>query len=186
MSLISKCSCGRLRRFSFGVRDIQSCAGFVQPGDYTVPRSDRRAPAPSGAAWTGFGSRSLDRKDRPEPDSMTKNPAHSTPKSNHQIAQMRLHYFEQQRDHMIDIIRRLVEIESPSDNKQAVDRCSAFAAEEFAALGGRAQFHRVAGLRQSPAGGLPRRDAAETCAAAGPLRHGVSAGNADHHAVPPG
>ena len=75
---------------------------------------------------------------------MTKNPAHSTPKSNHQIAQMRLHYFEQQRDHMIDIIRRLVEIESPSDNKQAVDRCSAFAAEEFAALGGRAQFHRVA------------------------------------------
>ena len=41
------------------------------------------------------------------------------------------------------MIRRLVEIESPSDNKQAVDRCSAFAAEEFAAIGGRAQFHRV-------------------------------------------
>jgi glutamate carboxypeptidase len=56
----------------------------------------------------------------------------------------RLHYLEQRRDHMVDTIRRLVEIESPSDNKQAVDRCSAFAAEEFAALGGRAQFHRVA------------------------------------------
>lgn len=55
----------------------------------------------------------------------------------------RLHYFEQHRDQIVDTIRRLVEIESPSDNKQAVDRCSAFAAEEFAALGGRAQFHRV-------------------------------------------
>jgi len=64
-------------------------------------------------------------------------------KSGPQTAKGRLHYFEQRRDQMIDTIRRLVEIESPSDNKQAVDRCSAFAAEEFAALGGRAQFHRV-------------------------------------------
>ncbi len=59
-------------------------------------------------------------------------------------AKMRLEYFEQRRDQMVDTIRRLVEIESPSDNKQAVDRISAFVAEEFAALGGRAQFHRVA------------------------------------------
>ena len=36
----------------------------------------------------------------------------------------RLHYFEQRRDQMVDTIRRLVEIESPSDNKQAVDRCA--------------------------------------------------------------
>jgi glutamate carboxypeptidase len=56
----------------------------------------------------------------------------------------RLQYFEQRRDQIVDTIRRFVEIESPSDNKQAVDRCSAFAAEEFAACGGRAQFHRVA------------------------------------------
>ncbi len=56
---------------------------------------------------------------------------------------MRLEYFEKSRDQMVDTIRRLVEIESPSDNKQAVDRISAFVAEEFAALGGRAQFHRV-------------------------------------------
>jgi glutamate carboxypeptidase len=59
-------------------------------------------------------------------------------------AKMRLEYFEQRRDQMVDTIRRLVEIESPSDNKQAVDRISAFVAEEFAAVGGRAQFHRVA------------------------------------------
>ncbi|MGC2198066.1 MAG: M20 family metallopeptidase [Terriglobales bacterium] len=64
-------------------------------------------------------------------------------KSAHQLAQTRLHYFEQRREPIVDTIRRLVEIESPSDSKQAVDRCSAFAAEEFAAIGGRAQFHRV-------------------------------------------
>jgi glutamate carboxypeptidase len=58
-------------------------------------------------------------------------------------AHTRLEYFERRRDQIVDTIRRLVEIESPSDNKQAVDRVSAFVAEEFAALGGRAQFHRV-------------------------------------------
>jgi glutamate carboxypeptidase len=75
---------------------------------------------------------------------MTKHAAHTSSKSSPKIAQTRLRYFEERRDHMVDTIRRLVEIESPSDNKQAVDRCSAFAAEEFAAVGGRAQFHRVA------------------------------------------
>jgi glutamate carboxypeptidase len=58
-------------------------------------------------------------------------------------ANTRLEYFEQRRDQIVDTIRRLVEIESPSDSKQAVDRISAFVAEEFAAIGGRAQFHRV-------------------------------------------
>jgi len=58
-------------------------------------------------------------------------------------ANTRLEYFEQRRDQIVGTIRRLVEIESPSDSKQAVDRLGAFVAEEFAALGGRAQFHRV-------------------------------------------
>jgi glutamate carboxypeptidase len=58
-------------------------------------------------------------------------------------SQARLQYFVEHRDQIIDTIRRLVEIESPSDNKHAVDRCSAFVAEEFAALGGRAEFHRA-------------------------------------------
>jgi glutamate carboxypeptidase len=58
-------------------------------------------------------------------------------------ARVRVEYFENRRDQIVDTIRRLVEIESPSDNKQSVDRISAFVAEEFAALGGRAQFHRV-------------------------------------------
>ena len=68
---------------------------------------------------------------------MTKKKKGNTP------AQYRLHYFEQRRDQILDTIRRLVEIESPSDNKQALDRLSAFVAEEFATLGGRAEFHRV-------------------------------------------
>jgi glutamate carboxypeptidase len=59
-------------------------------------------------------------------------------------ARTRLHYFEERRDQMVDTVRRLVEIESPSDNKHAVDRCSAYVAEQFGALGGRAEFHRVA------------------------------------------
>jgi glutamate carboxypeptidase len=64
-------------------------------------------------------------------------------KGNTSPAQYRLHYFEQRRDQILDTIRRLVEIESPSDNKQALDRLSAFVAEEFATLGGRAEFHRA-------------------------------------------
>src|SRR6266576_3515932 len=69
----------------------------------------------------------------------------STSKTTHSKspAHTRLEYFEQRRDQIVDTIRRLVEVESPSDSKQAVDRISAFVAEEFAALGGRAQFHRV-------------------------------------------
>src|SRR5258708_3536029 len=66
-----------------------------------------------------------------QPTTMTKNGSHTPSKSSYQIAQTRLRYFEERRDQMIETIRRLVDIESPSDNKQAVDRCSAFAAEEI-------------------------------------------------------
>jgi len=58
-------------------------------------------------------------------------------------ARRRLHYFEERRDAIVETIRQLVGIESPSDNKQAVDRVSVAVAEKFAALGGRAQFHRA-------------------------------------------
>jgi glutamate carboxypeptidase len=43
---------------------------------------------------------------------------------------------------MVETIRELVEIESPSDNKQAVDRIAAFLAPKFEGLGGRTQLHR--------------------------------------------
>jgi glutamate carboxypeptidase len=52
-----------------------------------------------------------------------------------------LQYFEQHRDRVVETIRRLVEIESPSDNKPAVDSIARFLAPKFEGLGGRTQLH---------------------------------------------
>jgi glutamate carboxypeptidase len=54
----------------------------------------------------------------------------------------RLRYFSEHQERMVATIRELVEIESPSDNKPAVDRIAAFLASKFEALGGRTQLHR--------------------------------------------
>ncbi len=54
----------------------------------------------------------------------------------------RLRYFERLQDRMVETIRELVEIESPSDNKAAVDRIVAYLAPKFEVLEGRARFHR--------------------------------------------
>ena len=54
----------------------------------------------------------------------------------------RLRYFTQRQDRIVDTVRALVEIESPSDNKEAVDRIASFLAPKFEALGGRTQLHR--------------------------------------------
>ena len=43
---------------------------------------------------------------------------------------------------LINLIRSLVEIESPSDNKPAVDACLNFAAAHAKSLGGRVKLHR--------------------------------------------
>ncbi|HSB76223.1 MAG TPA: M20 family metallopeptidase [Terriglobales bacterium] len=48
---------------------------------------------------------------------------------------------EQRREAMLKTLRQMVELESPSDNKGAVDRLGEFLAHQFAALGGRPQFH---------------------------------------------
>ena len=53
----------------------------------------------------------------------------------------RLRYFEQLQDQMVETVRELVEIESPSDTKPAINRIAAFLAPKFEALGGRTQFH---------------------------------------------
>jgi glutamate carboxypeptidase len=55
---------------------------------------------------------------------------------------VRLRYFEQRRDQIVQSIRELVEIESPSDNKPSVDRIGQFLTAKFEALGGQTQFHR--------------------------------------------
>jgi glutamate carboxypeptidase len=54
----------------------------------------------------------------------------------------RLRYFEQQLSKMLETVRELVEIESPSDHKPSLDRMAVLLASKFAALGGRTQFHR--------------------------------------------
>jgi len=56
-------------------------------------------------------------------------------------AARRLAYFNQRRDDIVSTIRELVEIESPSDNKAAVDRVSAAIAHKFSQLGGEVRFH---------------------------------------------
>jgi glutamate carboxypeptidase len=42
----------------------------------------------------------------------------------------------------LDLLRAMVEIESPSDHKAAVDRCVAFVAERCSTLSGRVRLHR--------------------------------------------
>jgi len=56
----------------------------------------------------------------------------------------RLRYCEERKNQMVSFIRDMVEIESPSDNKQAVDRVSALIASRFEGMGGRIKFHRTA------------------------------------------
>ncbi len=65
----------------------------------------------------------------------TKNPLRSA-------SHDRLHYFEQRRDQILETVRQLVEIESPSDDKPSVDRIAAFLVEKFEALGGKTQLRR--------------------------------------------
>jgi glutamate carboxypeptidase len=54
----------------------------------------------------------------------------------------RLRYFSQHQNQIINTIRELVEIESPSDNKPAVDGIAGFLAQKFEALGGQTKLHR--------------------------------------------
>jgi glutamate carboxypeptidase len=56
-------------------------------------------------------------------------------------ARRRLAYFGERREEMVSTIRELVEIESPSDNKRAVDRLGEAVAQKFSALGGAVRFH---------------------------------------------
>jgi glutamate carboxypeptidase len=60
------------------------------------------------------------------------------------ISKQRLHRFEQRRDQIVSTIRELVEIESPSDNKTAVDKLGLYLARLFSNLGGKVITHRAA------------------------------------------
>lgn len=52
-------------------------------------------------------------------------------------------YFNERREQIVSDIRELVEIESPSDNKAAVDRLAEVVAEKFSRLGGEIRLHRA-------------------------------------------
>jgi glutamate carboxypeptidase len=87
---------------------------------------------------------SLDKSIRlPRNWSVVKRVSGKVPAQSVSEAQRRLAYFTERRDAIISTIRDLVEIESPSDNKVAVDRIAEAIAEKFSRLGGEVRFHRA-------------------------------------------
>ena len=71
-----------------------------------------------------------------------KKPQHRSPAAPSEAAN-RLRFFTERKDAIAETIRQLVEIESPSDNKPAVDQLGALLAGRFEKIGGHAKFHRV-------------------------------------------
>jgi glutamate carboxypeptidase len=57
-----------------------------------------------------------------------------------------LGFLEQQQSAMLEVLRRMVEIESPSDNKAAVDQLGKALAAEFAGAGAKTKLHSEAGV----------------------------------------
>jgi len=55
----------------------------------------------------------------------------------------RLRHFEERREQIVETLRQLVEVESPTDNKVAVNRLGSLLAGRFEGLGGHAKFHRT-------------------------------------------
>ncbi len=72
--------------------------------------------------------------------------AHPSADAQQRLAAFRLSYFKDRRDEIVSTIRELVEIESPSDNKAAVDRLAGVIADKFSQLGGEIRFHRAKGF----------------------------------------
>src|SRR5207253_1729590 len=52
-----------------------------------------------------------------------------------------LGYFQKRQKEIVETIRQLVELESPSDVKQSVDRVGTVLASRFSELGGKIKFH---------------------------------------------
>jgi glutamate carboxypeptidase len=75
-----------------------------------------------------------------------KKPQSSQPQPAPTESANRLRFFTERKDTITETIRQLVEIESPSDNKPAVDQLGALLAGRFEKLGGHAKFHRAQGF----------------------------------------
>jgi glutamate carboxypeptidase len=74
---------------------------------------------------------------------MTGKAKNQAPDSTRSESTRRLRYLEERGQQITETVRQLVEVESPSDNKPAVDRLGALLAGRFEALGGHAKFHRT-------------------------------------------
>src|ERR1043166_3718490 len=64
-----------------------------------------------------------------------------TTKAASQSALAHLAYCQQHQGEMLSLLRHMVEIESPSDDKAAVDRMGAFLGQVFERLGGKVTFY---------------------------------------------
>lgn len=71
-------------------------------------------------------------------------PQAASPGKRSPTPEARLDYFENRTEQILHSIRQLVEIESPSNVKQAVDRLGAVLAGRFSDLGGQTRLHPVA------------------------------------------
>jgi len=71
---------------------------------------------------------------------------------------VRLPWFRERQGAMVEAIRQMVEIESPSDNKLAVDRLGRWLAGKFEALGGHSKFHRTTDFGDHLQVDFPGRD----------------------------
>jgi glutamate carboxypeptidase len=86
-----------------------------------------------------------------------------TTKTANQTASAYLRFCQQHEGEMLSLLRKMVEIESPSDDKAAVDRMGAFLADAFERLGGQVTFYpqEAAGNHLKvdfPGGGSDRAD----------------------------
>jgi glutamate carboxypeptidase len=76
---------------------------------------------------------------------LKKNPPQTaSPRKRPPATETRLDYFQCRTEQILHSIRQLVEIESPSDVKQAVDRLGAVLAGRFSDLGGQTRLHPAA------------------------------------------
>ena len=70
----------------------------------------------------------------------------------------RFPWFRERQGAMVETTGQMVDIESPTDNKAAVDRLGRWLAQKFEALGGHSKFHRVADFGDHLQIDFPGRD----------------------------
>src|SRR6202049_3465984 len=112
------------------IPDLHPDRSFILTGekeDYTVPRSHESFATKPHSAEGKMKKKSS--RGKPSAD-----PAPTDPNGY-------LRYFEQVKDDIVETTQRLVEIESPSDLKQAVDRVGTVIAGRFDAIGGKVTFY---------------------------------------------